>query len=459
MAESNLSARGLPAWFWIVGSISSTVAIVQVNKLVFATWPYVTTLTLCHFIFQAIGFELCGQLGIFTIKRMPLSSMAQVSIAMGISIVSNNMSLDINSVGFYQGSKLLIIPTVMLLERIMDPSKTYSNKIKLAIGITIVGMTLATVSDPQTSPIGLLVCVIAVVSTGVAQIWIGTKQKEHKISPVNITHNIVGPMALLTMVPSIVFEGGLAAFDEECPLGSVLLSSFLGGVVNVFAYGIVGKLSPVTYQIVGNAKTILVIVLGILFFPMAGATANQVLGNLSCLGIAVSGMALYGHLKQTQSSGKPDVIDQCCPSLQEPSSVPQDCEDPISSGKPKFPLWAQTGGILAAAILLSLAMFGGLHQQFAHQDMVYTELQAMHEVLHNSKMISFPLTNASEPDPSDSLVPYAVLHEWYGRGNFKGLLPLLERITDSDQNIQVRSSHAAMGMLVCFSGFIQYPWV
>ena len=170
-------------------------------------------------------------------------------------------------------------------------------------------------------------------------------------------------------------------------------------------------------------------------------------------------MALYGHLKQTQSSGKPDVIDQCCPSLQEPSSVPQDCEDPISSGKPKFPLWAQTGGILAAAILLSLAMFGGLHQQFAHQDMVYTELQAMHEVLHNSKMISFPLTNASEPDPSDSLVPYAVLHEWYGRGNFKGLLPLLERITDSDQNIQVRSSHAAMGMLVCFSGFIQYPWV
>ena len=222
----------------------------QVNKLVFATWPYVTTLTLCHFIFQAIGFELCGQLGVFTIKRMPLSSMAQVSIAMGISIVSNNMSLDINSVGFYQvrcgagdpraergcgsriqGSKLLIIPTVMLLERIMNPSKTYSNKIKLAIGITIVGMALATVSDPQTSLIGLLVCVIgdprcmlaashclllaAVVSTGVAQIWIGTKQKEHEISPVNITHNIVGPMALLTMVPSIVFEGGLAAFDEE----------------------------------------------------------------------------------------------------------------------------------------------------------------------------------------------------------------------------------------------------
>ena len=62
----------------------------------------------------------------------------------------------------------------------------------------------------------------------------------------------------------------------RCPLGLVLLSSFLGGVVNVFAYGIVGKLSPVTYQIVGNAKTILVIVLGILFFPVAEATANQV---------------------------------------------------------------------------------------------------------------------------------------------------------------------------------------
>ena len=119
---------------------------------------------------------------------------------------------------------------------------------------------------------------------------------------------------------------------------------------------------------------------------------------------------------------------------------------------------AQTGGILAAAILLSLAMFGGLHQQFAHQDMVYTELHAMREVIHNAKMVSFPLTNADpsllttagESEPCQSLVPYAVVYEWCGRGNFKGLLPLLERITDSDRNIQVRGPHAAMGMLVRF---------
>ena len=43
-----------------------------------------------------------------------------------------------------------------------------------------------------------------------------------------------------------------------------------------------------------------------------------------------------------------------------------------------------------------------------------------------------------------SLVPYAVLHEWCARGTFKGLLPLLESITDSERNIQVRSAFTAL---------------
>ena len=54
----------------------------------------------------------------------------------------------------------------------------------------------------------------------------------------------------------------------------MLISSLLGGAVNVFAYGVVGKMSPVTYQIVGNAKTILVILFGFALFP-SHATASQ----------------------------------------------------------------------------------------------------------------------------------------------------------------------------------------
>ena len=32
-------------------------------------------------------------------------------------------------------------------------------------------------------------------------------------------------------------------------MGLVLLSSVLGGSVNVFTYGVVGKMSPVTFQV------------------------------------------------------------------------------------------------------------------------------------------------------------------------------------------------------------------
>jgi len=313
VSVSENSSGSLPNWFWVVGSIVSTVAIVQVNKLVFETWPRVTTLTLIHFIIQFIGFEICGSMGLFEIKRLPAPVALQVSFAMAISILANNMSLDVNSVGFYQGSKLLVIPTVMMLEKVLNPSRTYSTKLKMAIVIVCAGMAVATVSDPRTSPLGVFICCIAVVSTGTGQIWIGTKQKEFDLSPINITHSIVGFMGAWVLFPALLFDGGLSAF-EGCPIFAVIVSSFLGGSVNIFAYGIVGKMSPVAYQLVGNAKTILVILFGLILFP-SNATLMQTVGNMLSLGIAISGMALYGHVKHKESVSEPDVIDQYCPNL------------------------------------------------------------------------------------------------------------------------------------------------
>ena len=53
----------------------------------------------------------------------------------------------------------------------------------------------------------------AVGSTATGQIWIGTKQKEHELSPINITHSIVGLMAVWSLLPALLFDGGLIAFQ------------------------------------------------------------------------------------------------------------------------------------------------------------------------------------------------------------------------------------------------------
>ena len=59
----------------------------------------------------------------------------------------------------------------------------------------------------------LRVTLTAVVSTGTGQIWIGTKQKEFDLSPINITHSIVGFMGAWVLFPALLFDGGLSAFE------------------------------------------------------------------------------------------------------------------------------------------------------------------------------------------------------------------------------------------------------
>ena len=60
--------------------------------------------------------------------------------------------------------------------------RAHEGKIKLALLILLAGVGVATVTDVELRPLGLVYGALAVLTTAVFQIWQGTKQKEFEIS-------------------------------------------------------------------------------------------------------------------------------------------------------------------------------------------------------------------------------------------------------------------------------------
>ncbi len=89
----------------ILNCISAT-GIVFSNKVVFTTFgfTFTTTLTLIHTLFTLCGMRICLAAGMFVGKPLPQAELTPLALAYVAYIVLCNLSLNINTVGFYQVS-------------------------------------------------------------------------------------------------------------------------------------------------------------------------------------------------------------------------------------------------------------------------------------------------------------------------------------------------------------------
>jgi hypothetical protein len=87
-------------------NVSSAVAIVMANKVAMYTYgfKFPVALTLIHMIVTAIGMRAMSWCALFDKKPIPFVSSMQLASANVGSIVFNNLSLQWNTVSFYQVS-------------------------------------------------------------------------------------------------------------------------------------------------------------------------------------------------------------------------------------------------------------------------------------------------------------------------------------------------------------------
>jgi solute carrier family 35 protein E3 len=74
-------------------------------------------------------------------------------------------------------------------------------------------------------------------------------------------------------------------------------------ISNMVGYAIMGRLGPITWQVVGHVKTILIFVIGLILFPTVQESDSQRSKKIYGLVIAMGGVVLYTAFEM-QAKGK-----------------------------------------------------------------------------------------------------------------------------------------------------------
>jgi solute carrier family 35 protein E3 len=334
-----------PSWALVVGSILTTVVLVMVNKVVFAGgFPFVLSLSTLHFITTyLVMLFLAKGMNAFEPKSLPFWTNMLVG-GMGVgSICFMNYSLKFNSVGVYQMAKLCIIPVVLIQNALKG--EFASRKVQATLAVVLFGVGVATVTDVQLSTTGLIFASLAVFSTAQYQIWQGSKQREAKLSEMQMTMSVSGAQIIIAGILSIVLEGkdvyGVVFGDElhaakmTTPLmGQIFLSCLLAVSANAHSFALIGRTSAVTWQVVGHGKTCLIIIAGYLMYPLP--SLEEFLFNAAGVTMAVFGVILYSNLKMSEGKNQ-DWCDIYAPGLCLDVLVPERSEKQIPTGGAPVP--------------------------------------------------------------------------------------------------------------------------
>ena len=254
---------------YAIGNISSSVALVLVNKVVFAEgFKFPMSLTALHFGFTVLFYRALAALGVFEHVAMPAAEAFKVAAAGVGSIGFMNISLNLNSVGFYQITKLAIVPCTLVMQLLLYNTHT-SRKVQASLLVLLVGLAWATVTDVHLNAPGFVLGVFAVVTSAVFQIWQGAKQKEYGLSGTQLQSAVAFWQFMQSLAASLALENLCVQFTPQdvCPATAVgyvldaaesaaqrrnllyvLLTCGLALTVNCCSFGLIGRTSPTTYQ-------------------------------------------------------------------------------------------------------------------------------------------------------------------------------------------------------------------
>ncbi|CAA7407465.1 unnamed protein product [Spirodela intermedia] len=293
-AKSSVAVSDMGAWGM---NVVSSVGIIMANKQLMSSGGYgfsfATTLTGMHFAVTAVVGFVSNATGYSASKHVPLWELLWFSIVANTSITGMNLSLMLNSVGFYQISKLSMIPVVCVMEWLMH-GKRYSREVKIAVVVVVMGVGVCTVTDVKVNAKGFICACVAVLSTSLQQISIGSLQKKYSVGSFELLSKTapIQTISLIILGPFIDFYlNGKILTQYRFSTGAIvfiLLSCSLAVFCNVSQYLCIGRFSAVSFQVLGHMKTVCVLTLGWILFD-----SELTLKNITGMLLAVAGMVIY----------------------------------------------------------------------------------------------------------------------------------------------------------------------
>ncbi|KAK1861719.1 hypothetical protein I4F81_004299 [Pyropia yezoensis] len=294
------AADGKTAAAMALNFFSST-GIVVANKLAMDRYGFrfATTLTLFHFIATYVLLLLAAAVGVFEKKALPLRETAKLAAGSMGFVVLTNLSLQHNSVGFYQVMKVMTTPTVVVIEALVY-AKMLDWDLRAALVPVCLGVVATAATDFRLNAVGAAYAIAGVLVTSFYQIGAGTLQRSLDCSALQL-QLYTAPMSAVFIVPFVpLFDDWRPSslhsiWEYEFGVGnlSVLaLTGVLAFLVNVSIFLVIGRSSAVSYNTLGHFKTCFILVSDFVLFgrPLNVRSAAGIL-------MTMGGVFWYTHLK------------------------------------------------------------------------------------------------------------------------------------------------------------------
>jgi len=340
--QSDKQAAAQIAFFCVLSVISSVFIAICMKSVMEHGFPFPLTVSWVAYVFTWLFYVGIKAGGIWkpdkdedgNDKNMPAIENIKVAVASIGSISFMNLCLKVNTVAIYQICKFATIPVTITLQYYVW-GKVTNWRILISLAFLLGGVIYASMKSFDAGKmgiIGVIFAVIAVLSTSVYRIFQETKQKEWKIGPETFQASMAGWQAVLGLVACCIVEGLplentpdrtlFAWIQNPYAFSSSLAPTFfwMFGVcvcaltVNYTSMVLIGKTGPVAYAVVGNAKTVFTIFLGIIMFPK-DENAASIRGDVIGCSIGLIGALFYAYFEYCFKKGLPDFVESNFPAL------------------------------------------------------------------------------------------------------------------------------------------------
>ncbi|KAL3425470.1 triose-phosphate transporter [Phlyctema vagabunda] len=314
--EKPKSAEGSTqsAVIWMVVNTLATIGIVFTNKAIFSD----PSLKLAQLTFAAFHFFITWltlftlsrpRFAFFSPRRVAIKDIFPLAIAMALNVILPNLSLAFSTVTFYQVARILLTPTVALMNFVLYKSTLPRNAIYALVPACLgVGMVSYYDSLPSadatvktTSSLGVIFAFAGIFASSIYTVWIASYHKKLQMNSMQLLFN-QAPLAAFMLLYVIPFVDTFPVWTEV-PVNRwvmIMMSGFFACLINMSQFFIIAQTGPVSSTVVGHLKTCSIVALGWM-------TSGRAVGDKSIIGvfIAVGGIIAYSMvmLKHKSATG------------------------------------------------------------------------------------------------------------------------------------------------------------
>ncbi|GAQ90452.1 Glucose-6-phosphate/phosphate and phosphoenolpyruvate/phosphate antiporter [Klebsormidium nitens] len=293
------------------------VVVVISNKYIFQIFGFKFPLTLItiHFIMSALGayltikvFKLKPEIVVQSthdkvVRIMPVAALTCLNIVLG------NVLLRFVPVSFMQTIKCFTPATTLILQRAVWGRK-FDSLVYLALIPIVFGVVLTTVAELSFNWTGFLTVLAACLTTSTSNIMAeALLQGKYAFDSINTVYYMAPYSTALLILPALFYEGAdVSAWAAEqdniaLPLTVILVGGSLAFCLNFSLFYVIQATSAVTFNVAGNLKVALAIIISWMIF-------RNPMGWLSWVGclVTIVGCTFYGWVQQKIKAQKAPAV-------------------------------------------------------------------------------------------------------------------------------------------------------